>query len=785
MSLPGTAAPRCSSLTELWRFPELRRLGVGSTRAAELARGGRLGPRCENAAVASIWCGRHCLLHVHYSLAGSRVVPAPAEAPVHTELIELAALSDGPGDDAMSDHSLASAAVALKSGYLLGGYAAKQCPRRLELDCDPNAPVERRAPPPLEAMRRMEEGNRFEAEIAEHLRAAFPGDEAVFLDGDRSPESLAQRAEATAAAMEGGVRLIWNPRLRPHPETARTGEPDVLVRVGEPGPATDRWHYLPVDVKNHQAFGGAAAPREWCCSPLEAPWPEAAERMELEGTPLLSDSMQLAHYYRMLQTAGAAAYPTGGIIGKAVGGRLAIVWRDLDEPVHPETAEDGGRAKRSALEIYDREYANRLAIARRVDERQERPGLPRLARTEWKAECGECPWRVVCHEELAANEHITLLPGITAGRARAHYAVGVERIGQLAALDRRTARLVDAKVDVPAFLGVATTLDLDAGVAELVEGRVLRGGTKPKVAAALAAADIRVVRDLAGLDPATARYAGTGVVNLSAAIDQARVTKSGRVHRARGVAAVHLPRAAVEVDLDMENDDLTYLWGALVTFTDPDGTRSEINRPFVSFSGKEEDEGRVFAELWGAINSLRVMSDGGGFKLYHYTQAEISMLRKLAAKHAGGRGVPSEDEVESFIASGEIVDLYEVVSKQLVWPTENLSIKSVAKYCGFAWRDAEAGGGNSVSWYRAAVAGESAEIRTVNANRVTDYNADDNYANRMVREYLRNAQASGELPSIEDLEPEHVLASVLANKWGASTSSPAEAGGGRRGPSLQ
>jgi len=101
--------------------------------------------------------------------------------------------------------------------------------------------------------------------------------------------------------------------------------------------------------------------------------------------------------------------------------------------------------------------------------------------------------------------HITLLPGITREKARPHYKAGVTSVHDLAALDIRTATAID---------------------------------------------DGRDVRGVEGMCQTTAAYVGTGVSDLRGAIDQARVQRSGKVHRARGIEFVDLPRAAIEIDID-------------------------------------------------------------------------------------------------------------------------------------------------------------------------------------------------------------------------------------------
>lgn len=639
---------------------------------------------------------------------------------------------------------------------LLGGYAAKQCARRLHNDYDPTIDNAQKVPETQAQQMRMEEGNDFEAAVERRLKALLDPAEAVFLEGDRSGASLDKREQATAEAMQKGVPFIWNPRLTPQREAFRTGEPDALVRVGRTRARNRKWRYGGVDVKHHHPMQGTAAARPWKVSDLATPWPDQGHELDQTGIPQLVDSMQLAHYHRMLERLGAAGPAIGGIIGKELDGTLVVLWRDLDSALYQHDDENGVRRKMSPLEIYDLEFAFRVEVAERALARGADETLVALAPPEWKGECKECPWREVCHDDLRELDHITLLQGVTPARAKAHYATGVTTVAELARLDWRTAAIVDTHVDLPALMAAADVVeDTSAPLRTLVTGK---NATERAALAAFAAGGVRTISDLTALDTRTARYAGTGVANLAASIDQARVAKADRVHRARGVDHVRIPRAAVELDVDMENDDQIYLWGVYLTVRSRGVTREEYH-PFVSFDGTDEGEANTFVEFWSYLLRMQAWARNtkvGGFKAFYYTQAETRCLRALAEKHAGRPGVPTSAELETFIASDDWVDMYEIIAAQTLWPTEDLSIKSVAKRCGFTWRDADAGGGNSVSWYRDAVYGATPELREESQAHVLRYNEDDVLATRYVRDWLSRLGAArrpgDKLPSVADLD---------------------------------
>jgi len=57
-------------------------------------------------------------------------------------------------------------------------------------------------------------------------------------------------------------------------------------------------------------------------------------------------------------------------------------------------------------------------------------------------------------------------------------------------------------------------------------------------------------------------------------------------------------------------------------------------------------------------------------------------------------------DVEAWFDSEEVCDLHAVLTSQLVWPTEDVTLKTLAKYVRFMWRDEDPSGGNSIAWYR-------------------------------------------------------------------------------------
>ena len=124
-----------------------------------------------------------------------------------------------------------------------GGYVAKRCPLRVQLDVYPPEGVVPMEPAAIEQLR-MDDGIAFEAEVFAELLALHPT--AVLVDGNQV--AAGQEAD-TLAAMADGAPVVLGGRLPTDQAGRRVGKPDLLVRA-ERRP-DGAWAYHPVDVKHH------------------------------------------------------------------------------------------------------------------------------------------------------------------------------------------------------------------------------------------------------------------------------------------------------------------------------------------------------------------------------------------------------------------------------------------------------------------------------------------------------------------------------------------------------
>jgi predicted RecB family nuclease len=612
---------------------------------------------------------------------------------------------------------------------LQGGYVAKQCPVRAQWDfLQPGEPLS--ISPVVE--RRVARGREYEADAFAAVSALHP--DSVVVDW----ADAATEEEATVAAMSAGVPLIVGGRLPADRLGRRVGKPDILAFASSGG-------YRAIDVKYHQTLEAATpGSRPAWRSTIEAPcWEDAAPAEGFSARKSKADLLQLAHYQRMLEAAGWAAADGrhGGIMGVEPG----VTWYDLDAAVWSTPSSTGQRKQRSTMEVYDFEFDFRLDILAIAAQYQRGEAAAPLVVPVRVSECGTCRWWSWCGPLLEEGEgDVSLIPRMGWGGWSLHRDHGITDRRALARLDHRTATLVGGKVDLRPLLAALDTLPDETPVAAVV------GARRTAQVARLNAAGIYTVGDARTLDRATAAYCDRAPTGLADQIDQARaVLGDAAVYRRRDCEVVQVPRADIEVDIDMENvESGVYLWGTLVSDRSGLGGLPEGYRSFHTWEALTGGgEVALFVEFWKWLTGVRSQAAAAGatFAAYCYNAAaENGQMRRLAAL-AG-----LEDDVKSFVESDEWVDLLAVFRRQLLTGS-SVGLKSVAPLCEFSWEVDDAGGGESMIRYDKAVdlsdPAEAEEAR----DWLTSYNRNDVEATCALRHWLDTIASS--CPSVASLRP--------------------------------
>jgi predicted RecB family nuclease len=192
-------------------------------------------------------------------------------------------------------------------------------------------------------------------------------------------------------------------------------------------------------------------------------------------------------------------------------------------------------------------------------------------------------------------------------------------------------------------------------------------------------------------------------------------------------SAANLRIASKEVYYDIESDpmrDVVYLHG----FVERGHAQPSTSRyiPFFAQGIDSAHEESVFREGWAYLN-LRLQDS----IIYYYSKFERTMCTKLAEKYPS---VCSVTEVEGLFASPAMVDLRDVVVKATEWPTYDRSIKTLAQYLDFQWRDTHPSGAASIEWYHRWIESGDPAIK----QRILDYNEDDCLATGVVVDCIRS-----------------------------------------------
>jgi len=312
-----------------------------------------------------------------------------------------------------------------------------------------------------------------------------------------------------------------------------------------------------------------------------------------------------------------------------------------------------------------------------------RDGGEPLTRSFIHDKCNTCHWRDHCEDIVMEEQHVSLLPGV--GEAMVHdlASVGIHLAPQLAACDP----------------------DAD---------------------------------DLHGLKMSS---------RIKGAIDAARVLLSGSSipFMVRGGSPVSVPRADVEIDFDIENDDIVYLYGCRLSHrTGPDSWSDGEFRPIHSFDRSDPDtEARLLVTFWNWLHEIvdATLSSGKSIAVFCYSgdKAEIPGMRGASRRNPSFPGMPTPEMIAALARQEWWVDINKITD-QYLWPTRGRGLKYLARLAGFDWDAEDAGGVNSMLWYRAA-SDPGHPDRDALAAKLLRYNADDVMATKVLRHWLNDGVA--------------------------------------------
>jgi predicted RecB family nuclease len=212
---------------------------------------------------------------------------------------------------------------------------------------------------------------------------------------------------------------------------------------------------------------------------------------------------------------------------------------------------------------------------------------------------------------------------------------------------------------------------------------------------------------------------GLGKKTIDKMITRANILKN--IKKPVVYGDVTFPQVSYELFFDIEDDptqEFVYLHGVY--------ERSPSGEKFLDFTAKEissESEKNVWANFWDYIRSL----PQDDFAVYYYSPHEKTTYKKMQKLYPD---VISEDEVNDFFDNPNVIDLYHVVLKQTDWPVGSYSLKALAQYLDFRWRDETPSGALSIQWFNEYIKTQDEKI----LERILIYNEDDCKATMVLKD---------------------------------------------------
>ena len=219
---------------------------------------------------------------------------------------------------------------------------------------------------------------------------------------------------------------------------------------------------------------------------------------------------------------------------------------------------------------------------------------------------------------------------------------------------------------------------------------------------------------------------GIGEKTLQSIIARARILKVTQKPVIYG--KIEFPQVTHELFFDIEDDptqDFVYMHG--VYERSPEGER------YIDFTAHEispEAEKETWVNFWKYIQTL----PKDNFSVYYYSHHEKTTYRKMQKKYPD---VISGKEVDDFFDNPNVIDLYKIVMKNTDWPLSNYSLKALAVYLGFEWRDKTPSGALSIEWFNKYI--ETKDQKEM--ERILLYNEDDCKATMILKDGLVALQA--------------------------------------------
>jgi predicted RecB family nuclease len=145
-----------------------------------------------------------------------------------------------------------------------------------------------------------------------------------------------------------------------------------------------------------------------------------------------------------------------------------------------------------------------------------------------------------------------------------------------------------------------------------------------------------------------------------------------------------IPTGAIELYFDIEAEperNLDYLLGILLV------DRQANSEHFYPFFAETPDEEK---KIWEAF--LLLVNTYESAPIFHFSEYEVETIKRLSYLYRTPR-----NQAESILS--RCFDLHKSVVNTVTFPVESYSLKALANWIGFQWRDRGVGGDQCVCWY--------------------------------------------------------------------------------------
>ncbi len=251
--------------------------------------------------------------------------------------------------------------------------------------------------------------------------------------------------------------------------------------------------------------------------------------------------------------------------------------------------------------------------------------------------CHLCHWFSHCYAIAKAEQHLSLLPGVTPSRYVQLQTLNLTTLEALAAIPPHQLELL------PGF-GRETAQKLIRQARSTLQNQAILGN-------------------------------GTG-------LELGEWEGSGQ--RRRITTFPELPTAAVELYFDIEAEpslNLVYLHGVLVVDR---RLGTEEFHPFLAERAAEE------RAIWEQF--LNLVWQYPEAPIFHFCPFEVQTVERLGQLY----GTPAS-RVKPLLK--RFVDLHDRITQTVTLPVESYALKHIARWMGFDWRDPSANGAKAIYWY--------------------------------------------------------------------------------------